>query len=61
VVESLGGRGFKADLLEEARALAKQTLGDAANELQIQSEILRLLSNAQGIVFGTAELKADRF
>jgi hypothetical protein len=61
VVESLGGRGFKADLLEEARALAKQTLGDAANELQIQSEIIRLLSNQQGIVFGTAELKRTEF
>ena len=61
VVESLGGRGFKADLLEEARALAQQTLGDAATELQIQSEIVRLLSNQQGIVFGTTKLKRTEF
>jgi len=61
VVESLSGRGFKADLLQEARDLAKQTLGDAASELQIQGEILRLLSQGEKIVFGTAELKRTDF
>jgi hypothetical protein len=60
-VDYLGGRGFKAELLAEARALAKQSLGDAATEMRIQSEIVRLLSDQEGIFAGTAEITRTVF
>ena len=60
-VDYLGGRGFKAELLEEAQALAKQNLGDAATELQLQSEIVRLLLDQQAIFDGTGEITRTVF